>query len=95
MPRKCLLQHSDTCWYVCGEMTFQFQKRNFTPLIKKCYELYFRCKVGDQDKSWAPHICCVTCVRLLTGCVNGSHKMPFAVPLGWRESKYHSSDSYF
>jgi len=65
MPRKCL-NHPDTFCYVCGEMTFQSQRQNFTLLIQKCYELYFGCKVGDQDESWAPHICCVTCVRLLT-----------------------------
>jgi len=38
--------------------------------------------VGDQDESLAPHISCVTCVRLLTGWViNGSHQMPFAILL--------------
>jgi len=36
---------------------------------------------GDQDKSWAPHICCITCVRLLTGWVNGSCQIMFAIPL--------------
>ena len=86
MLRKCL-QHPDTYCYVWGEMPFQFQRKTFTPFIKKCYELYFGCKVGDQDKIWAPHICCITCVRLLTGCVNGSHQMPFAVPMVWKESK--------
>jgi len=78
MPRKCL-KHPDTRCYVCGEMTFQFQRRNFTPLIKKCCELYFGCKVGNQDKSWAPRVCCITCVRLLTGRVNGLHPTPFTV----------------
>lgn len=94
MPRKCL-NHPDTFCYVCGELTFKLQRRNFTPLIKKCYQLYFGCKVGDQDKSWAPHICCVTCSRLLTGWANGSRHMPFAVPMVWREPKDHSSDCYF
>lgn len=51
--------------------------------------------MSDQDKSWAPHICCVTCVRLLTGWVNSSRHMPFAVPMVWRELKDHSSDCYF
>jgi len=38
--------------------------------------------VGDQSESLAPHISCVTCVRLLTGWViNGSHQMPFAILL--------------
>jgi len=91
MPRKCL-NHPDTFCYVCGEMTFQSQRQNFTLLIQKCYELYFGCKVGDQDESWAPHICCVTCVRLLTLCTNGSRQMPFAIPMVWREPKDHSSD---
>jgi len=27
--------------------------------------------VCDQDKIWAPHISCVTCLRLLTRWVNG------------------------
>jgi hypothetical protein len=59
--KKCL-NHPDTFCYVCGELTFKSQRRNFTPLIKKCYELYFGCKVGYQDKYWAPYICCVTWV---------------------------------
>jgi hypothetical protein len=94
MRRKCL-NHPDIFCYVCGELTFKSQRRNFTPLIKKCYELYFGCKVSDQDNYWAPHICCVTCVRLLTGWINGSRHMPFAVPMVWREPKDHSSDCYF
>jgi hypothetical protein len=63
---------------VCGELTFKSQRRNFTPLIKKYYEFYFGRKVGEEDKSWAPHI---SCVRLLTGWVNGSRHMAFAVPM--------------
>jgi len=67
----------------------------FTPLIKKYYELYFGCKVSDTDKSWAPNICHVTCVRLLTGQVNGSRHIPFAIPMVWREPNDHSSHCYF
>jgi hypothetical protein len=93
MPRKGL-NHPDTFCFMCGELTFKSQRRNFTPLIKKCDELYFGCKVGDQDKYWAPHICCVTCVRLPTGWVNGSRHTPFAVPMVWREPKDHSCDCY-
>jgi len=80
MARKCL-NHPDTFHYMCGEMTFKSQMQNLTPIIKKCYELYFGCKVGDQDTSWAPHICCVKCARLRTGWVNGSHQMLFTVPM--------------
>jgi hypothetical protein len=34
-------------------MTFKSQKQNLNLLIKKCYELYFGSKLGDQDKSRA------------------------------------------
>jgi len=70
-------------------MTLISQRLNFTPLIKKCCKLYYGCKEGDKDKS------CVTCVRLLTWCVNGSRQMPFAVPVVWREPKDRLFDCYF
>lgn len=66
-----------------------------TPLIKKCYQRYFGCQIGDFDKNWAPNTCCVSCVRLLTGWKNGTHHMPFAIPMIWREPKDHFTDCYF
>ena len=36
---------------VCGEQAFKSQRENFTPFINKRYDLYFGCKVGNQDKS--------------------------------------------
>ena len=53
MPRKCV-NSSDAFCYICGEVTFKSRRRSFTPLIKKCYEHYFGCKVVDQNKSWTP-----------------------------------------
>jgi len=52
MPRKCV-NHPDNSCYVCGNLTFKDQRRSLIPLVKKCYELYFGCKVGDQGKNWA------------------------------------------
>jgi hypothetical protein len=57
---------------------------------------YFGLKLGDQDKSWAPHK--VSCV-----CVGDLRKWPkekmkafrFGVPMIWREPKNHSDDCYF
>ena len=66
-----------------------------TPLFKKCYELYFGCKVGDQIKKWAPHICSVTCVKRLTQWAKGSRHMNFAIPMVWREPQDHSLDCHF
>ena len=76
-------------------LTFKDQQRSLIPLFKKCYELYFRCKVGDQDKNWAPHICCSTCVKRLTDWAKGSRHINFAIPMVWREPQDHSSDCYF
>jgi hypothetical protein len=95
MPSSCINHPNNFC-YVYGELTFKSQRKNITHVVKKSYELYFGCKVGDQDKSWAPHICCASCVTLLTSWLNGkSRHMPFAVPMVWREPKDHSTDCYF
>jgi hypothetical protein len=80
MRRKCI-SSSDAFCYICGEVTFKSRKRSFTPLIKKCYEHYFGCKVGDQDKSLAPYFCFMTCVRRLATWENISRSMLFAIPM--------------
>jgi hypothetical protein len=84
MPRKCV-NSSDAFCYIWSKVTFKSRRRSFTPLIKKCYEHYFGCKVGDQNKSWAPHFCCVTCARRLAAWAKGSRCMPFAIPMVWRQ----------
>jgi hypothetical protein len=58
--------------------------------------MYFGCKVGDQDKNWAPHMCCTTCSSNLSALVNcKGHSMLFAVPMIWREPTNHNSECYF
>jgi hypothetical protein len=58
MPKKCS-DHPDTFCYLCDELTFMPHRRNFTLLIKKCYELYFGCEVGPKsggcNMSWKVH----------------------------------------
>ena len=94
MPNKCVNESDNFC-YICGELTLKAQRRKLTLLIKKCYELYFAFKPVDLNKKWAPHICCVSCARRLTGWQKGTHQMPFAIPMIWREPKDHASDCYF
>jgi len=94
MPRKCV-NLSDASCYICGKVTFKSRRRSFTPLIRKCYVHYFGCKVGDQDKSWAPHFRRVARARLLAAWAKGSHCMPFSIPMVWREPTDHVSDCYF
>ena len=73
MTTKCLRypDTTDTCvvnWLsnITGEIIHR-SLNNVTSFI-------LGCKVGTQDKSLAPHICCVSWVRVLTRWVNGSPK---------------------
>lgn len=95
MFRQCRNSRDAFC-YICGECTLVHQRRSMTDLVKKAYHLYFGCKIGDQDKEWAPHICCATCAVCLRAWLRGTRKaMPFAVPMIWREQKDHVTDCYF
>jgi len=87
---------SRTVSVTCGKVTFKFQRKNFIPLIKKRYELYFGCNVGDEEgEFWTPHICCATCGSILNGWKNGSWHIPVAVPMVSGKPEDHSSDCYF
>jgi len=57
MPHNCV-NSADNFRYIFGEVTFARQRKVITATEKNAYHLYFGCKIGDQDKSWAPHICC-------------------------------------
>ena len=95
--RKCK-NPADIFCYVCGQFTVKKYIRNITPAIEEAYYLYFNCKLGHQDKPWAPHIVCDTCASTLLGWMRGSCKfksMPFGIPMIWREPRDHSSDCYF
>ena len=60
------------------------------------YSSYFGMTVGDQDKTWAPHVCCRSCRSTLGGWLRGKIKcMPFANPRIWREPTNHLTDCYF
>jgi hypothetical protein len=79
MPRKCV-NHADKFCYVFGNLTIKDQGRILSPKVKKCYELYFGSKVGDQDKNWAPHFCSLSCVKHLTDWAKCYRHMNCAIP---------------
>jgi len=93
VPRRCL-NHPDNFCYMCDELIFNSEAKFYSAHEEMIWAL-FGCQVGDQDKSSVPNVCCVTCVRILTGWINGSRQMQLAVPMVWREPKDHSSDCYF
>ena len=56
------------------------------------YKAHFDCYLGDQDKSWAPHVYCLTCVETLSACYAGKNvHMKFGVAM----KEDHSNDCYF
>ena len=59
--RQCKTDPSRFC-YIYVELTFAKAKRS----IKKMHKAYFDCYLGNQDESWAPHVCCLTCVKTLS-----------------------------
>lgn len=68
------------------------------PEMKFCtlYKAYFGVLVRDQDKLWAPYVCCGSCQSVLERLLCGTRKcMPFAIPQIWRDPTKHHNDCYF
>lgn len=53
----------DSFCYICGTYTVKKQQRNISDFVKKVYFAYFGIKLGDQEKSWAPHKVCSVCLK--------------------------------
>ena len=93
--RGCFKKANSFC-YVCGDFTTVAQRRTITSLLRTTYFHYFDCKIDDQDKSWAPHICCKPCYNGLTAWFNGKKAaFNFAVSMVWGEPRNHADDCYF
>ena len=93
--RKCVNDPDIFC-YICGRYTLADQRRSVTDFVKRAYLGFFEVKLGDQDKDWAPHIVCRTCVTDLTQWSQGGRHHPqFAIPMVWREPTNHHDDCYF
>ncbi|GBL90031.1 hypothetical protein AVEN_178424-1 [Araneus ventricosus] len=57
MPRICANSVDNFCC-IYGELTFAAKEKITSPVVKKAYHLYFGCKIGNQDKDWAPYVLC-------------------------------------
>lgn len=95
MASRGCINHPDSFCYICGEFTVKKYQRAITSKIKTLYKLYFQCAVGEQDKTWAPHVCCVRCSSGLYNWSKSGHALPFAIPMIWREQHDHVNDCYF
>ena len=63
--RSCK-NHPDSFCYICGEFKITDERNRVTKFIQKAYHVYFGVQLGDQDKTWAPHVVCKTCVEHLS-----------------------------
>lgn len=96
MSNRGCKNSADSFCYICGEFVIKKHQRNITDFVKKVYLSYFGTKLGDQEKSWAPHKVCYVCVEDLRKWSKKERKtFKFAVPMIWREPKNHSDDCYF
>ena len=78
---KCK-NHPDYFCYICGNFTLPHQRKDINEFVKKAYLTYFGIKIGNQDKTWAPHKVCNTCLESLRHWTKGSiSKMSFDVPM--------------
>ena len=93
--RSCVNDPNSFC-FVCGEYTFKQNRRDIDANISKWYYSYFRMKLGDQDKPWAPHIVCQRCKNdMFKWSKNQKKSLRFGIPMIWREPTNHSEDCYF
>lgn len=96
MATRGCKNNPDIFCYICGSFTIEKQRQNIATFVKQAYRAYFGIKLGDQDKSWAPHTVCKYCIECLRLWSKGKKKaMPFAIPMVWREPKNHGDDCYF
>ena len=93
--RKCLNSPDPFC-YICGSFAAPSQRKDISDFVKSAYLAYFKVRLGDQDKSWAPHQVWKTCLEHLRQWTKGTRdRLKFGIPMIWREPKDHVTDGYF
>jgi hypothetical protein len=94
--RGSCINKADNFCYICGSFASTKQRQRITDFVMKAYKAYFGMKLGDQDKPWAPHTVCRSCVENLRHWLQGKRRsLAFGIPMVWREPKDHTSDCYF
>ena len=87
MDHKCK-NNPDRFCYIYVNVVLPKHQAKITDFVKKAICDYFGVKLRDQDKPFAPHVCCKTCVENLRDWRNGKRKsMPFVIPMVWKGGK--------
>ena len=71
MDRKCK-NYPDRFCYIYSNVVLTHCQPKITDFVKKAYRDYFGVKLGDQNKPFAPHVCCKTLVKNLRDWRNGT-----------------------
>ena len=95
MSRRCINDKDSFCC-TYGEFVFKENRKTIDEFYMKAYYTYFKIKLGDQDKTWAPHIICKSCKESLRHWTIGNRTaLKFGIPMIWREPANHFYDCYF
>eukprot|EP00106_Octopus_bimaculoides_P023640 XP_014791082.1 PREDICTED: uncharacterized protein LOC106884292 [Octopus bimaculoides] len=70
--RRTCRKYPDIFCYDCRTFTPQTQRRNIDDFVKKMCLIYSKLIPGDQNKTWASHKVCKTCVE--TWCDEATHQ---------------------
>ena len=93
--RQCR-NNPDVFCYFCGECMMEKYRFNVRDFTERAYETYFGIKLGDQDKSWAPHKVWKHCTETRRFWTEGKvSSMRFGVSIVRSEPKNHHNDCYF
>ena len=72
------------------------QRNSITDFVKNIYKSYFGLVLSNQDKTWAPHKICTTCLLELRKWSKGQkNSFKIVSPVLWREPNDHVKDCYF
>ena len=83
-------------YYTCEEFLTMENRKPIDKFYGKAYHVCFQVKLGDQEKSCAPHIVCKTCKEHLPQWANGTRKsLKYGIAMVWREPQNHDNDCYF
>ena len=95
MSRRCLNDKDSFC-YTCGEFVFKENRKTIDEFYMKAYYTYLKIKLGDPDKTWAPHIICKSCKESLRlGTTGNRTPLELGIPMVWHEPTNHFDDCYF
>ena len=82
LSRRSCHNNSDKFCYICGQYIFKDQRKAITNFVSKACLVYFKVKLGDQGKPWAPHIKCKAYVENPRKWTNGTLvRLRFRVPM--------------